>query len=40
LVGFYEIWYGGNDIQGDFGAVIFDLIASDILILLRFKVIR
>jgi hypothetical protein len=40
MVDFHEIWYGGNDIQGDLDAIIFNPIASVILKLLRFKVLR
>jgi hypothetical protein len=39
-VEFNEIRYGGNAIQGDLDAVIFNPIASIILKLLRFKVVR
>jgi hypothetical protein len=38
LVGFNEIWYGGNAIQGDLDAIIFNPIALIILELLRFTV--
>jgi hypothetical protein len=37
---FHEIWYGDNAIQGDLDAIIFNPIASIILKLLRFKVVR
>jgi hypothetical protein len=40
LVDFHEIWYGGNAIQGDLEALIFNPIASIVLILLRFKAVR
>jgi hypothetical protein len=40
LVDFYEIWYGGNAIQADLDAIIFNPIALIILKLLRFKVVR
>jgi hypothetical protein len=36
---FYEIWYGGNAIQGDLDAVIFNPICSTILKWLRFEVV-
>jgi len=39
LVDFHEIWYGGNAIQGDLDAVIFNPISSTILKWLRFKVV-
>jgi hypothetical protein len=39
LVDFHEIWYGGNAIQGDLDAIIFNPIASIILKLLNFKVV-
>jgi hypothetical protein len=38
LCRFHEIWYGGNAIQGDLDAIIFNPIASIILKLLKFKV--
>jgi hypothetical protein len=34
------MWYGGNVIQGDLDAMTFKPIASNILKLLRFKVVR
>jgi hypothetical protein len=37
LVYFHEIWYGGNAIQEDLDAIIFNPIDSIILQLLRFK---
>jgi hypothetical protein len=37
---FHELWYGGNAIQGDLDAVIFNPIASVVLKLLRFIVVR
>jgi hypothetical protein len=37
LVEFNEIWHGGNAIQGDLDAIIFNPIVSIILKLLRFK---
>jgi hypothetical protein len=40
LVDFHEIWYGGNAIQGDLDAIIVIPIASIILKLLGFKVVR
>jgi hypothetical protein len=40
LVDFHEIWYGDNAIQGNRDAIIFNPIASIILKLLRFKVVR
>jgi hypothetical protein len=40
LVDFHEIWNGGNAIQGDLEAIIFNPIALIILKLLRFKVVR
>jgi hypothetical protein len=36
---FHEIWYGGDAIQGDLDAVIFNPIASTILKFFRFKVV-
>jgi hypothetical protein len=39
LVDFHEIWYGGNAIQGDLDAIMFNTIASVILKLLNFKVV-
>jgi hypothetical protein len=33
----YEIWYGGNAIQGDLDAINFNSTASTILKWLRFK---
>jgi hypothetical protein len=38
-VDFHEIWYSCSAIQGDFEAVIFNPISSNILKLLRFKVV-
>jgi hypothetical protein len=35
-----EIWYGGNAIRGDLDAIILNPIASIVLKLLRFKVVR
>jgi hypothetical protein len=40
LVDFHEIWYGRNDIQGDLGSIIFNPMASIILNLLMFDVVR
>jgi hypothetical protein len=40
MVDFDEIWYGGNAIQGDRDAIIFNPIGSIILKLLKFKAIR
>jgi hypothetical protein len=40
LVEFNEILYGGNAIQGDIDAIVFNPIASIILKLLRFKAVR
>jgi hypothetical protein len=40
LVEVHEIWYGGNAIQGDLDAIIFNPRASIILKLLRFKIVR
>jgi hypothetical protein len=40
MVEFHESWYGGNVIQGDLDAIIFNPIASIILKLLRFRVVR
>jgi hypothetical protein len=40
LVDFHEIWYGGNAIQGDLDAIIFNPIDSVILKLLRFHIVR
>jgi hypothetical protein len=40
MLGRIDIWYRGNAIQGDLDAVIFNHIASIILKLLRFKVVR
>jgi hypothetical protein len=40
LVELYEISYEGNAIQGDLDAIIFNPIASIMLKLLRFKVVR
>jgi hypothetical protein len=37
LVDFREIWYGGNAIQGDLDAIIFNPTSSTILKWLRFK---
>jgi hypothetical protein len=37
LVDFCEIWYGGNAIQGDLNAIIFNLPSSTILKWLMFK---
>jgi hypothetical protein len=37
---FCEIWYGDNAIQGELVAIIYNPIASIILKLLRFKVVR
>jgi hypothetical protein len=34
------MWYGGNAIQGDFDAIIYNPIAAIVLKLLRFKVVR
>jgi hypothetical protein len=40
LVDFHEIWYGGNAIQGDLEAMVFNPIpSSTILKWLRFKVV-
>jgi hypothetical protein len=39
-VEFHEIWYGGNAIQGNLDAIIFNPIASIVLKLLRFEVVR
>jgi hypothetical protein len=40
LVDFNGIWYEGNDIQGDFDAIIFNPLASIILKLSRFRFVR
>jgi hypothetical protein len=40
VVDFHEIWYGANAIQGDMNAIILNPIASIILKLIRFKVVR
>jgi hypothetical protein len=40
LVDFHEIWYGGNVIQGDLLAVIFNPISSITLKRFGFKVVR
>jgi hypothetical protein len=40
LVDVHEILHGCNAIQGDLDAIIFNLIASVILKLLKFKVVR
>jgi hypothetical protein len=40
LVEFHEAWYGGNAIQGDLDAIIFNPTVSIILKLLRFKVVK
>jgi hypothetical protein len=40
LYGIHEIWFGGNDIQWDLDAMIFNAMASVTLKLLRFKVVR
>jgi hypothetical protein len=40
LVDFHEMWYGGNDIQGDLDAIIFNPIDSITLKLLWFKLVR
>jgi hypothetical protein len=40
VVDFNEICYRGNAIEGDLDAVIFNPVASIILKLLRFKVVR
>jgi hypothetical protein len=37
MVDFHEIWYGGNAIQGDPDAIIFNPISSTILKWLMFK---
>jgi hypothetical protein len=37
LVDFHEIWYGGNAIQAELGAIIFNPISSTILKWLRYK---
>jgi hypothetical protein len=37
VVDFHEIWYGGNAIEGDLDAVVFNPISSTILKWLRFK---
>jgi hypothetical protein len=37
LVDLYDIWYGGDAIQGDLDVIIFNSIASIILKWLRFK---
>jgi hypothetical protein len=37
MVNFHEIWYGGDVIQGDLDAIIFNPIASNILKWSRFK---
>jgi hypothetical protein len=37
LVDFHEVWYGGNDIQGDLDAIIFNPISSTFLKWLKFK---
>jgi hypothetical protein len=39
-VHFHESWYGHNDIQGDLSAMIFNPMASIILKLLMFNVVR
>jgi hypothetical protein len=39
LIDFHEIWYGGNAIQEDLNAIIFNPISSTILKWLRFKVV-
>jgi hypothetical protein len=39
LVDFHEIWYGGNVIEGDLDAIIFNPISSTILKQLRFRVV-
>jgi hypothetical protein len=39
LVDFHEIWYGGNAIQENLDATIFNPISSTVLKWLRFKVI-
>jgi hypothetical protein len=39
LVDFHEIWYGGNAIQGDLEAIIFNPTSAAVLKLLRFKVV-
>jgi hypothetical protein len=38
MVDFHKIFYGGDAIQGDRDAIIFNPIASTILKLLRFKI--
>jgi hypothetical protein len=40
MIDFHEIWYRGNGIQGDLDAIISNPIASIVLKLLNFKVIR
>jgi hypothetical protein len=40
LIGFHEIWFAGNAIQGDSDAVIFKSMASTILKWLRLKFVR
>jgi hypothetical protein len=40
LLELHEIWCGGNAIQGDLDVIILNPIASIILKLLRFKVVR
>jgi hypothetical protein len=37
LIDFHEIWSGGNAIQGDFNALIFNPVPSIILIWLKFR---
>jgi hypothetical protein len=40
LVDFHEIWHGVNAVQRDLDAIIFKPIASIILKLLTFKIVR
>jgi hypothetical protein len=40
MVDFHEIWYGINYIQGDLNSIIFNPIASVILKILKFRVVR
>jgi hypothetical protein len=37
---FHEFWYGSNAIQGDLDAIIYNPIASIILKLLTFEIVR
>jgi hypothetical protein len=40
LVDFHVVWYGGNAIREDLDTIIFNPIASMILRLLRFRIVK